>query len=274
MGHGEGVFGVVDAYPADVPGAPRDLLTRIEQRCVEWRWRLRGRTDRLRRTHGDFHPFNIVFSEGASFTALDASRGGRGEPADDLTALSVNYLFFALQAPGTWERGFCRLWRRFWNVYLAGSGDSDVFHTAAPFLAWRALVLGCVVLLAALVAGQRVLAQPPAGIDIPYKKFVLKNGLTLLVHEDRKAPIVAVNVWYHVGSKNEQPGRTGFAHLFEHLMFEGSAHVKEGEFDTLLEAAGNGLLGMVLFQLSDLLPGAIERRRSSRNTVHVGRLHD
>lgn len=143
VGHGEGVFGVVDAYPADVPGAPRDLLTRIEQRCVEWRWRLRGRTDRLRRTHGDFHPFNIVFSEGASFTALDASRGGRGEPADDLTALSVNYLFFALQAPGTWERGFCRLWRRFWNVYLSGSGDSDVFHTAAPFLAWRALVLGC-----------------------------------------------------------------------------------------------------------------------------------
>src|SRR5690606_8451656 len=59
-------------------------------------------------------------------------------------------------------------------------------------------------------------------IDIPHKKFVLKNGLTLLVHEDRKAPIVAVNVWYHVGSKNEKPGKTGFALLFEHLMFNGS----------------------------------------------------
>jgi zinc protease len=58
--------------------------------------------------------------------------------------------------------------------------------------------------------------------DIKYTKFVLKNGLTLLVHEDHKAPIVAVNTWYHVGSKNEQPGRTGFAHLFEHLMFSGS----------------------------------------------------
>lgn len=143
VGHGEGVFGVVDAYPPDVPGAPRDLLARIEQRCVEWRWRLRERADRLRRTHGDFHPFNIVFSEGARFTALDASRGGRGDPADDLTALSINYLFFALQAPGTWERGFGPLWRRFWNVYLAGSGDSEIFHTAAPFLAWRALVLAC-----------------------------------------------------------------------------------------------------------------------------------
>jgi len=63
-------------------------------------------------------------------------------------------------------------------------------------------------------------------IDIPYKKFVLKNGLTLIVHEDRKAPIVAVNLWYHVGSGNEKPGKTGFAHLFEHLMFTGSEHFK------------------------------------------------
>jgi zinc protease len=63
-------------------------------------------------------------------------------------------------------------------------------------------------------------------VDIPYKKFVLANGLTLIVHEDHKAPIVAVNVWYHVGSKNEKPGKTGFAHLFEHLMFGGSENVK------------------------------------------------
>src|SRR6266480_5765478 len=59
-------------------------------------------------------------------------------------------------------------------------------------------------------------------VDIPYQKFVLDNGLTVIVHEDHKAPIVAVNTWYHVGSKNEKPGKTGFAHLFEHLMFSGS----------------------------------------------------
>ena len=58
--------------------------------------------------------------------------------------------------------------------------------------------------------------------DIPYTKFILKNGLTVLVHEDHKAPIVTVNTWYHVGSKNEKLGKTGFAHLFEHLMFSGS----------------------------------------------------
>jgi zinc protease len=70
-------------------------------------------------------------------------------------------------------------------------------------------------------------AAATTGVDIPipdirYTKFVLKNGLTVLVHEDHKAPIVAVNTWYHVGSKNEKPGKTGFAHLFEHLMFSGS----------------------------------------------------
>src|ERR1043166_8371579 len=65
-----------------------------------------------------------------------------------------------------------------------------------------------------------------ATVDVPYQRFVLKNGLTLIVHEDRKAPIVAVNLWYHVGSKNEKVGKTGFAHLFEHLMFTGSEHFK------------------------------------------------
>ena len=61
-------------------------------------------------------------------------------------------------------------------------------------------------------------------IDIPFQKFILGNGLTVIVHEDHKAPIVAINVWYHVGSKNEKPSKTGFAHLFEHLMFGGSEH--------------------------------------------------
>jgi zinc protease len=68
--------------------------------------------------------------------------------------------------------------------------------------------------------------------------FTLANGLTVILHQDRSVPVAAVNVWYHVGSANERRGRTGFAHLFEHLMFEGSKNVKEGEFDTLLEAAG------------------------------------
>jgi zinc protease len=80
--------------------------------------------------------------------------------------------------------------------------------------------------------------QPAAKIAVPYQTFTLPNGLNVILHEDHTVPMVTVNVWYHAGSANEKPGRTGFAHLFEHLMFEGSGHVKEGAFDNLLEAAG------------------------------------
>ncbi len=80
-------------------------------------------------------------------------------------------------------------------------------------------------------------AAAQSAVAIPYERFTLSNGLTLIVHEDHKAPIVAINVWYHVGSKNERPGRTGFAHLFEHLMFNGSEHWDK-EFMDPLERAG------------------------------------
>ena len=73
-------------------------------------------------------------------------------------------------------------------------------------------------------------------MNIPFIQRTLDNGLDVIVHEDRNCPIVAVNVWYHVGSKNEVPGRTGFAHLFEHLMFEGSEHHDTGYFHAMQEA--------------------------------------
>ena len=79
---------------------------------------------------------------------------------------------------------------------------------------------------------------PTPELDIPFRKHVLDNGLQVVVHEDHSCPIAAVNVWYHVGSKNEVPGRTGFAHLFEHLMFEGSAHHDSGYFEPLQQAGG------------------------------------
>ena len=105
-----------------------------------------------------------------------------------------------------------------------------------------------VVLVAAVAYGQKpagAMNEPAAksGIDIPYKKFVLDNGLTVLIHEDHKAPIVAVNVWYHVGSKNEKPGKTGFAHLFEHLMFGGSEHFNEGTFGPMEKAGATDMNG-------------------------------
>jgi len=75
-------------------------------------------------------------------------------------------------------------------------------------------------------------------LSLPYTRFILPNGLNVILHEDHSTPTVAVNLWYHVGSSREKPGRTGFAHLFEHILFEGSGHVPEGDFDRLLEAAG------------------------------------
>ena len=86
-------------------------------------------------------------------------------------------------------------------------------------------------------------ARRSAAIDIPFEKFTLDNGLTLLVHEDRKAPIVAVNIWYHVGSKNERPGKTGFAHLFEHLMFNGSEHFNDDYFQAMERIGATDLNG-------------------------------
>jgi len=103
---------------------------------------------------------------------------------------------------------------------------------------------------ALLAAPSARAADPPAGAapdlgvpDIPFTKKVLANGLTVIVHEDHKAPVVGVNVWYHVGSKNERPGRTGFAHLFEHLMFNGSEHANTDWFKFVAEFGATGVNG-------------------------------
>ncbi|MBT8063967.1 MAG: insulinase family protein [Gammaproteobacteria bacterium] len=97
------------------------------------------------------------------------------------------------------------------------------------------LALAGLALLAAADAGAGSAAA--GGVDIPFTRFTLDNGLTVIVHEDRKAPIVAVGVWYHVGSKDERPGKTGFAHLFEHIMFEGSEN-HDDRFSKPLELVG------------------------------------
>src|SRR5438876_10079123 len=81
-------------------------------------------------------------------------------------------------------------------------------------------------------------ASAQSKIELQYTQFTLPNGLTVILHEDHAVPLVSTNMWYHVGSAREKTGRTGFAHLFEHLMFMGSGHVKPGEFDDWLEGVG------------------------------------
>ncbi len=95
---------------------------------------------------------------------------------------------------------------------------------------FRSFIFAALLLQAAPAPGPR--------LEVPFTQFDLPNGLHVILHEDHTVPLLTVNVWYHVGSAREKPGRTGFAHLFEHLMFMGSKHAKYGDFDKLLEAAG------------------------------------
>jgi len=140
VGDGECIMGLNDSYP-DHPLFTPQVLEQIEHRAVGWRWRLKNYTHRLRQVHGDFHPWNILFGREADFKLLDRSRGEYGDPADDVTCLTSNYLFFSLQRSGRLEGIFETLWRRFWNRYLEKTGDREMLCVAAPFFAFRGLVM-------------------------------------------------------------------------------------------------------------------------------------
>lgn len=141
LGSGEGIFGIVDGYPESAPGVSSARLQRIEELCLAYRWKLKRTRRPLVRTHGDFHPFNVLFDAEGELVLLDTSRGSMGDAADDVTCMAVNFPFFALSAPGSWQSAFSTLWRRFFETYVDASGDRGFFDVAAPFLAWRGLVL-------------------------------------------------------------------------------------------------------------------------------------
>lgn len=156
LGNGEGIFGIVDGYPEHTPGLKKGRLHRIEKACLEWRWRLKSNSQRLVRIHGDFHPFNVLFKEDSSLSLLDASRGSAGDAADDVTAMAVNFVFFSNFDPKLWKTVFQHLWRRFWYYYVAQSDDAELLNVAAPFIAWRCLVLANPVWYPDLAAEHRV----------------------------------------------------------------------------------------------------------------------
>ncbi len=142
VGHGEGIFGMIDGYPDDLPEASAARLEAIELGAVRWRSRLRGRHHRLRRTHGDFHPFNLLFDASGELGVLDTSRGSLGDPADDVACLALNYLFFGLELDDdAWRRSLGRLYHRFFETYLEHRDDPELFEVIGPYFAWRGLVL-------------------------------------------------------------------------------------------------------------------------------------
>lgn len=141
LGHGECIMGLTDSYPDRFAFITEDLLSRIEVACNVWRWRLRSRHARLSQVHGDFHPWNVLFRHGTDFSVLDRSRGEWGEPADDVTSMSINYLFFSLCRHGTLKGALEVAFHSFWETYLARSRDHEVLEATAPFFAFRGLVL-------------------------------------------------------------------------------------------------------------------------------------
>jgi hypothetical protein len=141
IGHGECIMGLTDSYPAKFDFITDEVLRTVEDACNRWRWRLRDKSHRLSQVHGDFHPYNVLFQAGSEFAVLDRSRGEWGEPADDLTAMSMNYLLNSLIRWGRLKGPFERLFRLFWDTYVEASLDTEVTATAAPFFAFRGLVV-------------------------------------------------------------------------------------------------------------------------------------
>jgi hypothetical protein len=141
VGHGEGIFGLTDSYPGGLGYVDEKFFSDFEKVCIEWRWRLKHKAYRLSQVHGDFHPWNVMFRQGLDFTALDRSRGEWGEPADDVSTMTINYIFYSLQAIDQAYNPFERLFLLFWRNYLDKTGDEEMLSVVQPFYAWRSLVL-------------------------------------------------------------------------------------------------------------------------------------
>lgn len=141
IGHGEGIMGLTDSYSTDLEYINAESLAEIEKSCVDWKWKLKGFSQRLSQVHGDYHPWNILFRDADDFVVLDRSRGEWGEPADDLSAMTINYIFYSLQTYGRLTEAFETLFDLFWKQYLDETGDEEILSVIPPFFAWRALVV-------------------------------------------------------------------------------------------------------------------------------------
>lgn len=141
VGHGECIMGLTDSYPDDLDFVTWGDLCEIEKKCVDWRYMIKGRTHRLCMTHGDFHPWNIMFREGADFTVLDRSRGEWGEAADDVSSITMNYLFYSLQKYGELAGPFQKMYELFFDKYLEITGDRELLEVIQPFYVFRSLVV-------------------------------------------------------------------------------------------------------------------------------------
>ncbi len=139
IGHGECLMGVFDTYPDGTVGY--DEMAEIEKRCVDWRVKLKPKFSRLCQVHGDFHPGNIWFKDNMELVLLDRSRGPWGDAADDVTALTINYIFYSINESGNVQGPYLDALNLFYEHYIDESGDTGLFEVVAPFYAFRGAVV-------------------------------------------------------------------------------------------------------------------------------------
>jgi len=153
VGHGECLMGVFDSYPDGV--ISHQEMAEIEKLCVDWRARLKPLHSRLCQVHGDFHPGNIWFNNG-EFVLLDRSRGPWGEAADDVTALTVNYIFYSIMYFNRVKGAFLEALTLFYDSYIGATGDETILSVVAPFYAFRGAVVAHPVFYPRLTLEQRL----------------------------------------------------------------------------------------------------------------------
>lgn len=139
IGHGECIMGIIDTYPK-VDFTNEKEMTEIAVKCVKWWGKIKNYSHRLSIVHGDFHPGNIWWDKN-NFVLLDRSRGIYGEPSDDVSTLSINYLFYSLMQRGNFSGDFSELFNLFFENYLNKTNDDEMLKVIAPFYAFRVLVI-------------------------------------------------------------------------------------------------------------------------------------
>lgn len=139
IGHGECLMGVFDLYPDGT--LSYEEMGEIEKLCIDWRVMLKPKHHRLCQIHGDFHPGNVWFQSDTDFTLLDRSRGAYGDAADDVTAMSINYLFYSVMYHGTLRGAYREAFMLFFEDYLNLTKDSELLELLAPFYAFRGAVV-------------------------------------------------------------------------------------------------------------------------------------
>jgi len=155
VGHGECLMGVFDSYPDST--LTYEEMGEVVKKSVDWIARLKPKYRRLSQIHGDFHPGNIWFQDETDFVLLDRSRGPWGEPADDVTALTINYVFFSIKHQGSVRGPYSEALRLFFESYVSLTGDEEVYEVAAPFYAFRGAVVANPIFYPELTPEQRKL---------------------------------------------------------------------------------------------------------------------